>query len=403
MEDKKTDHELKILLDRKAEIEKTVQEQYIRKITVMFTDMKGFTPLVKTKGPIAGAAVVHKHNEILMDAINTNNPLFVKAEGGDETMSVYNESTDAIKAAIHVQKSLKKYNGNKPKEEQIQVKIGLDCGDCIVKERDAIGVAVNIAKRLESTAKADEILVSENLYRAVKNSDELIFRLVDIVELKGIGPTKVFRVIWDWDGEKPHSEKMRGIEHLQKFVLEASISGDRLRISSSDKTEGEERPVKSYREIRFNDIKIKEYTKGVIDLLNRANKRGGKISNELLIKLKEYGRLLFDELIPVEIKEKLLKTHEKNLFINIDDKLVHIPWELLYDGKDFLCQRFSIGRSVSTKQPVSAGPRAIGRPLKMQILADPRGDLKASYEEGVSIKDEIGKLDDWMNIFLMTT
>ncbi|MBI4691786.1 MAG: CHAT domain-containing protein, partial [Nitrospirae bacterium] len=47
--------------------------------------------------------------------------------------------------------------------------------------------------------------------------------------------------------------------------------------------------------------------------------------------------------------------------------------------------------------------RAIGRPLKMQILADPRGDLKASYEEGVSIKDEIGKLDDWMNIFLMTT
>ena len=98
-----------------------------------------------------------------------------------------------------------------------------------------------------------------------------------------------------------------------------------------------------------------------------------------------------------------MKTGENNMMVNIDDRLVHIPWELLYDGKDFLCQRFSIGRSVSTKQAVTVVTRALSRPLKMQILADPRGDLKASYEEGVAIKNEVEQFEDWLDVSLKTT
>ncbi|MCK5503986.1 MAG: CHAT domain-containing protein, partial [Thermodesulfovibrionia bacterium] len=116
-----------------------------------------------------------------------------------------------------------------------------------------------------------------------------------------------------------------------------------------------------------------------------------------------YGRLMFDELIPINIKDRLIKTAKKNLMISIDDKLVYIPWELLYDGKEFICQRFSLGRSVSTKQQVSSHSRALGRPLKMQLLADPGGDLKASYEEGVEIKNETGMFEDWINVYLKST
>ena len=137
-------------------------------------------------------------------------------------------------------------------------------------------------------------------------------------------------------------------------------------------------------------------------MLNRANQRG-KIGNELLVKLKELGGMLFDQLVPVEIKESLKKTEDVNLMLAIDDRLVHVPWELLYDGKDFLCQRFSIGRSVSTKQAVSVMVRSLHRPLKMQVLADPRGDLSAAYEEGVAIKNEVSSFEDWLDVSLKTT
>lgn len=186
------------------------------------------------------------------------------------------------------------------------------------------------------------------------------------------------------------------------FVIEAAISGLHLKVSGFERTDREERPVKSYKEIKFNEDRLKDYTKGITDLLNRANRRG-KIGHELLVKLKEYGGLLFDELVPVEIKDKLVKTREKNLMISIDDKLVHIPWELLFDGEDFLCRKFSMGRSVSTKQSVSPVKRVLGRPLKMQVIADPEGDLPASYEEGVGIKNEIGQYDDWIVVSLKTT
>jgi hypothetical protein len=105
----------------------------------------------------------------------------------------------------------------------------------------------------------------------------------------------------------------------------------------------------------------------------------------------------------VDIKDRLKKTGQANLMLNIDDKLVHIPWELLYDGKEFLCHRFSVGRSVSTQQAVSVVVRALHRPLKMQILADPRGDLKAAYEEGVAIKNEVASFEDWLDVSLKTT
>jgi CHAT domain-containing protein len=186
------------------------------------------------------------------------------------------------------------------------------------------------------------------------------------------------------------------------YILEAARYGQRLKISGFERTEGEERPVKNYKEVTFNEDRIRNYSGGIRDLLNRANKRG-QIGNDLLVKLKDLGRLLFDELIPMAIKESLIRTDKKNLMISVDDWLVHVPWELLHDGKEFLCLRFSIGRSVSTKQQVSAAERVLGRPITMQLLADPRGDLEASYRECVEIKNEIGRFDDWINISLKTT
>jgi class 3 adenylate cyclase/CHAT domain-containing protein len=403
MSENKTDIEK--MLEERARLDRALHDQFSKRVAIMFTDIKGSTSFYDLHGDIDGRMMVHRHNELVMPAITENKGEVIKTIG-DATMTAYEEPDDAVRAAIAIQKKLRTYNVNKPERKQIHVRIGINYGTAIVEDSDIYGDVVNLATRIESLADTDEIMVSEDLYRAVRSNDEFVFRYVDTVQVKGkADPVKTYRLIWrDEDFSLGRTRKPNGEDTVKEgvFVIEASLTGGRLKISGFERTDGTERPVKTYQEIAYLDSSIRGHTREITDLLNKANRRG-KIGNDLLIRLKEVGGTLFDELIPREIKEKLLQTAQRHVVISIDDTLVQIPWELLYNGRDFLCQRFSIGRSVSTRQQVSVVKRSVHRPLKIQILADPRGDLSAAYDEGVAIKNNMERLDDWIDVSLRTT
>jgi class 3 adenylate cyclase len=393
------------LLEERVKLDSLLYEKFCKKITVMFTDIKGSTLFYETHGDIDGRIMVHRHNEIVLPFIEKNSGILLKTIG-DATMSFFEKPEEGLHAAVQILQALTDYNCKRPVKEQIHVRIGLNYGTGIVEHNDIYGDIVNVASRVESIADAGEIIVTEDLYKAVRSNDEFIFRFFKKVAVKGKNePIRAYRLIWQ--PEEVYLGKLRkppaiSVKKEGFFMLEASVSNARLKVSGVEKSEGEERAVKSYDEMAYGEGKISEYTQGITELLNRANRRG-KIGNDLLIKLKEYGRMLFDELIPIQTKERLADTQFRHLLISIDDNLVHIPWELLYDGKDFICRRFSIGRTVSTRQRVSQVVRAIGNPLKMQVLADPKGDLAASYKEGVELKEEISRHEDIMDVSLKTT
>lgn len=402
-EDKKTNIEK--ILEERARLDSILHESFSKRVAIMFTDIKGSTSFYEVHGDIDGRVMVHRHNEIVLPLISSNKGELMKTIG-DATMSAYDDPADAARAAVAIQKGLRAYNNGKSAREQILVRIGINYGMGIVEESDVYGDVVNLASRVESIADAEEIMVSEDMYRAVRSDDEFIFRYVDAVNVKGKSDAvKAYRLIWrDEDLQLGKTRRVAEVTTRKEgvFVLEASRGGDQLKISGFERADGEERAVKNYQERAYRDTAIREHIREITDLLNRANSRG-KIGNDLLVRLKETGGLLFDELIPAEIKKRLFETHERHLVISIDETLVQIPWELLYDGTDFLCRRFSVGRSVSTKQPVSGVARSVNRPLKIQVLADPRGDLRAAYDEGVAIKARMEKLDDWVNVSLRTT
>lgn len=397
--------DLEKILEEKLKLEQILHEQFSKTITVMFTDIKGSTSYFETQGDIAGRSMIHLHNSLVVPIITENSGLLIKTIG-DATMSAFDDPGNAIRAAGRMQANLRDYNAGKPEDKQIHIRIGLNYGTGIVDEKDIFGDVVNVASRIEALANADEILLTEPLYRQVKNCDEFIFRYFNRFEVKGKAePIRVYRLLWH--EEDLHLGKTRaGSESIQRredvFTIEASVAGQILKVSAFESGDREERPVKNYIEIPFRIDRIKQYTGDIILLFNRSNRRG-KIGNELLVRLKELGGLLYDELLPHPVKERIADVGTRNLIVSIDDQLVHIPWELLFDGKEFLCQRFSIGRTVRTRQSVSTISRAVSKPLKMQVLADPRGDLDAAYEEGVGIRDEMGKYEDWLVLSLKTT
>ncbi|OGT82765.1 MAG: hypothetical protein A3G96_04260 [Gammaproteobacteria bacterium RIFCSPLOWO2_12_FULL_52_10] len=171
------------------------------------------------------------------------------------------------------------------------------------------------------------------------------------------------------------------------LVLEASRDDRRVKVSVYERSGGADGTLRPYEELVVPWQQVETGVSEITNLLNRANKLG-KVSSGNFQSLKKSGQLLFDLLIPPKAAEKLNLSTVTSLVIYIDDKLVQIPWELLFNGREFLCRRFAMGRLVSTSQvPTAASKRTLKLPLKVLLLADPRQDLKASYREGLEIRD----------------
>lgn len=111
-----------------------------------------------------------------------------------------------------------------------------------------------------------------------------------------------------------------------------------------------------------------------------------------LEEVRTMGQRLYDVMITNKIKDQLNQTKAPTLVLHIDDKLVHVPWELAFDGEQFLCRQFNIGRIVNVELEDSEVSMRIPRErMEMLILCNPRADLPASYTEGKRILTELEK------------
>ena len=169
--------------------------------------------------------------------------------------------------------------------------------------------------------------------------------------------------------------------------IDVASEGTLLNICVHEHMQGEVDSIQHYEGITVPMEQIEKRCRDMIEALNTTN-RSGRISKEILVKLREVGQVLYDELFTQNAKEKLRNVKAQYLRLTIDDQLVQIPWELLYDGEQFLCQRFSMGRTVRTRQAIpKTSKRELVSPLKMLLIADPARDLMGAYKEGGEIRN----------------
>jgi len=98
--------------------------------------------------------------------------------------------------------------------------------------------------------------------------------------------------------------------------------------------------------------------------------------------LKNIGQVLFKHLFPEDIQTALKESQNSDLYLRLDENLLHIPWELCHDGDDFLALKFRIGRQVLTehKSPtVMKNQEAEG--ISMLIIIDPSETLSHAQQE----------------------
>ncbi len=171
----------------------------VRDISILFTDLKGSTAMYDRIGDLKAFALVNQHFECLSRAISRNRGAIVKTIG-DAVMASFETPADAVLAAREMLREIESFN-HEDGERELVLKVGVHRGTSIavtLNDRlDFFGQTVNIAARVQGLADADEIYLTDEVYREPGVSE--LLHEFDVTPrqatLKGIQRTvQVYRV-----------------------------------------------------------------------------------------------------------------------------------------------------------------------------------------------------------------
>ena len=173
----------------------------------------------------------------------------------------------------------------------------------------------------------------------------------------------------------------------EKLILEVFNQGDSLKMGLFDQVQSAP-TLRHYSLVTVSFAELINLSTDLIEVLNRPAKDELSKINQLK-SLQKIGQLFWDHLLGRSIKEKLKNSPPCVLTLSLDEELIYMPWELIFDGVNFLCLKFSLGRLVRSKGDLALLQyRDLTERLKMLILADPNADLKSAYAEGLNIKNQ---------------
>lgn len=200
-------HQFLELLNKESIIDIQLADQVEKEMTVLFSDIRGFTSLSEKMTPKENFKFINSYLS-KMEPIITQYNGFIDKYIGDAIMALFpTHADDAVRASISMLQKLKIYNQERHRAgyKPIKIGIGLNTGALMLgtvggKNRmdgTVISDAVNLASRIEGMTKAFDIglLISENTYFKLKNPSNYAIRMIDRVKVKGKNiPVTVYEV-----------------------------------------------------------------------------------------------------------------------------------------------------------------------------------------------------------------
>lgn len=153
----------------KERTDRRIWNLFGEKWAVLYTDLAGFSRNVAEFGIIHFLQTIYESHRLLVPVIQHGSGILLKTEG-DSLMVIYRSVDDAVRSAIAMQNRCQRHSANLPAEEKVLLCIGIGYGEMLrIGDQDVYGQEVNTACKLgEDTAKADEILISDEVAKAVQ-------------------------------------------------------------------------------------------------------------------------------------------------------------------------------------------------------------------------------------------
>ena len=179
-----------------------------REVVILFSDIRGFTPLAETLSPEAVIHLINRHFARMIEVIQAHRGIIVDFLG-DAILAFFDPLDGpmnpvvrrAIGCALKLQEAVEAENLAAPGLPVLHLGIGLHAGEVVVgnigsesrAKYGIIGAAVNLTHRLQGQAQGGEVVVSEMVFHhcqetvAVKRTFE--------TRLKGIAaPVRLYVV-----------------------------------------------------------------------------------------------------------------------------------------------------------------------------------------------------------------
>ena len=142
----------------------------------------------------------------------------------------------------------------------------------------------------------------------------------------------------------------------------------------------------------------------VLSMVGRLRTRSGSPNRSTITssdatslqrELMKVGRYAYGHLFPTRIQMLLESSTADHVRLDVDERLIDLPWELLHDGTDFLCVKYALGRRIVSDQAFASEGRArkATRQTRILIVANPTDDLPAAEAEGARIAALLSRVD----------
>ena len=206
-------------------------------MTVLFSDIRSYTTISESLTPRGVFDLLNNYFYI-------TNPIIEKNEGiidkyiGDAIMALFSRAPDdALKSAIEIKKSLRKFNEIRRQKNEVPVITGIGIhygevelgtvGDNSRLQATVIGDAVNLAARLESATKlyGIDLLISDTIYSKLHNPEDFNLRMIDTVRVKGKETPIILYEVYDID-EPEIIDCKKKIKDLFASALDLYKKGD---------------------------------------------------------------------------------------------------------------------------------------------------------------------------------
>lgn len=170
-----------------------------REVVVLFSDIRGFTPLAESLSPEAIIHLVNRHFSRMIEVISRHRGIIVDFLG-DAILAFFDPldgplqpmARQAVRCALEMQEAMAAENAADPNAPQLMMGIGLHAGEVVVgnigseyrAKYGIIGAAVNLTHRVQGQAQGGEVMVSEAVLARL-GKDMKVTRTLQ-TKLKGI-------------------------------------------------------------------------------------------------------------------------------------------------------------------------------------------------------------------------
>ncbi len=174
-----------------------VGEHVFKTMSVMFADLRGFTPLAELLDPRSTIELLNRYFPNMEGPISEAGG-FIDSFAGDEIMALFEASADAaVRAGIGMLRALDEVNRRSValNQPELRMGIGVNTGPVVLGtvggrsriQCTVIGDTVNLASRIEQLTKlySARFLIGEHTFSSLVEPNTYAIRLVDRVVVSG--------------------------------------------------------------------------------------------------------------------------------------------------------------------------------------------------------------------------